>query len=405
MTQAITPQRACPVCSGAQAEALHHQAFALFENNPLPKEYTIVCCATCGAVYADSRATQSDYDAFYAGFSIYEAKTPSVAVEETWWDVQRHQATAQVVASILPDKEARLLDIGCANGGLLAQFAGLGYRRLSGIDPSPACAANTRRLGMLAQTGTLTSLPPNPGIYDCILLSHVLEHVYDLQRGVSQAAAMLNPGGFLYIEVPDASRYVDFVIAPFQDFNTEHINHFSLPVLDTLMSSSGLRSIQSAQKDILSAPEMPYPALYAIYQKETTQSDTTPIRRDVELKYKIEAYIHASQEILEAIDRTLADILAQNQEMILWGAGQLALKLLVETRLRTARIIAIVDSNPILQGRTLNGIRVLSPTEARRLQEPILISSMLHQPSIINMIRNTYQMNNPVYTLNNPEAA
>jgi len=31
----------------------------------------------------------------------------------------------------------------------------------------------------------------------------------------------------VYIEVPDAARYIDFLYSPFQDFNTEHINHLS----------------------------------------------------------------------------------------------------------------------------------------------------------------------------------
>lgn len=360
-------------------------------------------CATCGAVYADSSATQLDYDAFYSSFSIYEAKAPSVALEEAWWDMQRHQATARAVADILPDREARLLDIGCANGGLLARFAELGYRNLSGIDPSPACAANTRRLGMAAWTGTLTSLPPSPGNYDCILLSHVLEHVYDLQWGIAQAAGILNQGGFLYVEVPDASRYVDFVIAPFQDFNTEHINHFSLPVLNTLMSNFGFHPVRSAPKDILSAPDMPYPALFAIYQKEDEASNAAPIQRDGALKGKILAYIQKSKTILDEIDRSLMAILEGNQELIIWGAGQLAMKLLVETRLKSAKIAAIVDNNPILQGRKLNGIRVCSPAKAKSYREPILITSMLHQRSIIGMIRNTYKMDNPVYCLNSEE--
>ena len=37
---------------------------------------------------------------------------------------------------------------------------------------------------------------------------------------------LLKTNGVLYIEVPDATAYVEFLYSPFQDFNTEHINHF-----------------------------------------------------------------------------------------------------------------------------------------------------------------------------------
>ena len=66
----------------------------------------------------------------------------------------------------------------------------------------------------------------------------------------------------LYVEVPDASRYADFAWSPFQDFNSEHINHFSLISLDNLLRQCGFRPLRLAAKEILSAPDMPYPAIY-----------------------------------------------------------------------------------------------------------------------------------------------
>ena len=38
---------------------------------------------------------------------------------------------------------------------------------------------------------------------------------------------LLKTDGLLYVEVPDAVAYTEYLYAPFQDFNTEHINHFS----------------------------------------------------------------------------------------------------------------------------------------------------------------------------------
>ena len=42
------------------------------------------------------------------------------------------------------NKNISILDIGCANGGLLEVFKLNGYSDLSGLDPSPACAQRTK---------------------------------------------------------------------------------------------------------------------------------------------------------------------------------------------------------------------------------------------------------------------
>ena len=49
----------------------------------------------------------------------------------------------------------------------------------------------------------------------------------------------MRPGGVVYLDLPDASRYVDPYIAPFEDFSTEHVNHFSPSTLEVLASRCG----------------------------------------------------------------------------------------------------------------------------------------------------------------------
>jgi FlaA1/EpsC-like NDP-sugar epimerase len=86
--------------------------------------------------------------------------------------------------------------------------------------------------------------------------------------------------------------------------------------------------------------------------------------------------------------------------VIVWGTGQLALKLLVETSLRDAQIVAFIDANPINQGKTLHGVPVLAPARLRELPRyPVLIATQLHQESILAMLRSELGLDNPVVTL------
>ncbi len=109
---------------------------------------------------------------------------------------------------------------------MLDHLRRLGFTRLVGIDPSSACVANTMKRGIEAHPGTFGAMESAIGLFDCIVVSHVLEHVQDLAEACDFLVSHLTDGGILYAEVPDGSRYGEFLFAPFQDFNTEHINHF-----------------------------------------------------------------------------------------------------------------------------------------------------------------------------------
>ena len=298
---------------------------------------------------------------------------------------------------LLPDRKTRILDIGCANGGLLQAFQRLSYANLHGIDPSSACVRNTRARGLAASKGSLFAMPDGLGMFDCVILSHVLEHIQELRPAVERLTDILFPGGVLYVEVPDASRYAELLTAPFQDFNTEHINHFSPQGLNNLLAVAGWQCQTLQPKTILSAPEMPYPAVFAIAHR-ATPAHWEP---DRELRGRIMEYIGRSQAMLDRIDQILRRELPEHDGVIVWGTGQLAMKLLVETSLREARITAFVDSNPINQGQCLRGVPVLAPEQIRGRSEPILITTIIHQREVFQAIREKHKLTNPVILLGN----
>lgn len=387
--------RTCPVCGDVEAQLVRNQRFVLPEGHPLSDGYDVLCCARCGFCFADTTVSQADYDAFYARQSIYGGSVSSGG-GESLCDAARLRQTAEDIASHVA-KDARILDMGCANGGLLSAFKAMGYENLCGIDPAPACAVNTtQRHGIEAHPGTLFEPPPGIEPADCVVLSHVLEHVQDLTAALEGLGRLLSPDGTLYVEVPDATRYVDYVVAPFQDFNTEHINHFSPRSLRNLLARNGYACVTSGQKDFESAPGMPYPAIFGFFRRS---GDVPPLERDEELPKRIHAYVERSQTFLDEIDRRLQAVLPASGEVIVFGTGQLAMKLLAESVLGQAAIAAFADSNPVNHGRTLRGVPVLAPEQIRALPHPIVITSTLHHEAIATMIRDRLGMTNPIIRL------
>lgn len=400
--------RPCPICDNGTVEVLHHQGFTLPEDYILPSGYDVVWCPVCGFAYADTSATQEQYDRYYAAFSKYEDSATATGGGTSGWDARRLRETAEAIAKVAGDREQSVLDIGCANGGLLAVLKKLGFRKLLGVDPSAACAANARRIHDIpAAVGFIRKMPLALGRFDLVILSHVLEHVADLKSAVTDLSGLLTERGLLYIEVPDAARYRQFLLAPFQDFNTEHINHFGLSALRNLFAHHGFVALSTGQKEIESSPGCPYPAAYGFFRRvdEGVSSNQPPVYEiDQSFRVGLVDYIDASREQIAAIDKRLSPFCSPSRPVMVWGAGQLAMKLLAETALARAHIIAFIDTNPIQHGRKLAGIPIISPQNITDTSSPIIIATMLHQKEITESIRTTFRLPNPIVALDSSQA-
>ena len=151
--------RTCPICDGVVISSVHNQEFLLPQDHPLVSGYRVVTCLGCGFIYADSLADQESYDKFYTNLSKYEDTQTSTGGGESSYDSKRLRDTADSIALLMPNRDARIADVGCANGGLLSALRNSGYENLVGVDPSATCVRNVIAKGIHAATGSLTSIP------------------------------------------------------------------------------------------------------------------------------------------------------------------------------------------------------------------------------------------------------
>ena len=396
------PHRACGACGATGNTVCHHQRFIVPDGYPLPNEYDVAVCRRCGFVYADPVATQRDYDRFYCEWSKYDDSATATGSGVSPYDAARLATTASDIARALPSRAASLLDAGCATGGLLTALRDQGFTAVAGLDPSPRCAAACHDRGFEAYVGSISSAPAHMPKFDCVVFSHVLEHVYDIPAFFAAARRLLAPGGYIYVETPDATRYDDYLYAPFQEFNTEHINHFSARTLENTSRRFGFQPIMVEQKVIQTAEDTLYPAVFGLFRDNGGPADEHTVC-DQELPSKIADYIRHSAEQMERINRNLAGQLATTQYVILWGAGQFAMKLLALPCLAQTQVRALVDNNPILRGKTIAGApiigpRELDPQEIAGTREPIIIATLLHADEINAQIRRL-GLSNPVLSL------
>jgi SAM-dependent methyltransferase len=382
------PERSCPLCGLKDAERLHTQPFVLPEGHPLAGGYDVVCCRECGLVYADSSVPQQSYDDYYARLSKYEDARTATGGGDQPWDDERLAVLADTIARQLPGREVKIADIGCANGGLLRHLSRLGFRRLYGVDPSPGCARAANSIpGATGLMGSLFALPAGIGGADCVVLSHVLEHLQHVRPGLAAARGLLRQGGIVYVEVPDATRYADCLAAPFQDFNTEHLNHFGPESLRALLIREGFEVRSIERKTIAAGVGIPYPAVYGIGRVGVGAEPSQLPPTDWRLRASIIEYVRQSAVLLDVIDAQLGPLLDDLGPILVWGVGQLTFKLLAMTRLARAPIVGFIDSNPMYHRMRLRGRPIFAPESILEQREPVLVATLLHGDSIEAQIR------------------
>lgn len=395
--------RNCPICECCSGAVLHNFRFVVHQVYSLPDNYDLVVCERCGFVFADTPANQQMYDTFYAEQSKYEDESVSSGGYTSAWDRERFKA----VASYLDDfvsRDASILDIGCANGGMLMALRDAGFRRLMGLDPSKKCVENVRSAGFDAAQGSLfninSSLRRFSG-FDCILLSHVLEHVRDMQKAVAWLGNLLAEEGLVYVEMPDASRYAKYYKVPYYYFDCEHINHFDPTSLQNLFCAFGFSLCDLRQSEIPTSTEDRYPVIASLFRLSRDFVSLKP-KVTCDAVNSIQSYLarSAQDDVFATIDR-LAE---QNDALMIWGAGQYAARLLSASRLGECNIVSFIDKDRRKQGTMRGAVPVRSPEALHWHHGPIIVCSALHSKEISSEIR-SMGLDNDIVVLKDKETS
>jgi SAM-dependent methyltransferase len=123
--------------------------------------------------------------------------------ESHWWYRARRKILVECVARTLGDRnEARVLDVGCGGGTILANLAG--RYQAYGIDLEPEAAEYAAaRTGQRVMAGNFPEdVPEELHGLDGICLFDVIEHIEDDVEFLRSAKGLLRSGGFVFVSVP-----------------------------------------------------------------------------------------------------------------------------------------------------------------------------------------------------------
>jgi SAM-dependent methyltransferase len=157
------------------------------------------------------------------------------------------------IAEELTGGKGALLDIGCGRGEILTGAKEQGWRP-TGIEPSATFARYAEEhSGVVVRREPVEECGFESESFDVVLLSAVLEHLYNPDQTIQEIARILRPGGALFVDVPNESglyfrvgnfyqklRGRDWVVNLAPTFPPFHVFGFSSRSLRALLGKHGL---------------------------------------------------------------------------------------------------------------------------------------------------------------------
>ena len=220
---AIEISRACPVCGGQPASPWRTKG-----------SLRLVRCHVCGMIYASPVAAEFSSGAFYdqeaAAYYLSPAKLESdYAVVRFARELRLFRRYCQ---------EGAVLDVGCSSGGFLFQlitrFPG-NYQPLGTDASSPALEYAASR-GVPVLRGDFLAQDLGRDRFEAVTFWAVLEHLAAPGAFLEKASAVLKPGGWCFVLVPNLrSLAARFLGVRYRYIYSQHLNYFARSTLTRLV--------------------------------------------------------------------------------------------------------------------------------------------------------------------------
>lgn len=221
--------------------------------------FNIVKCERCGLVYTNPRPTKGEISKYYPdSYYAYIYLERDNFLERLKEDIIKYKAGRTTglpfafkpllfllknTVTLVPEKEGRILDIGCASGRLLATLKKMGWDCYGvEIDEEAVLVARGKGLNVVQGDIEECSFPEN--YFDSIRLSHVLEHLPSPRKVLTKIRAWLKSDGKLYIGIPN---YKCIYTHLFRKYTLlfevpRHFYHFDKQSISLLLSETGYKT-------------------------------------------------------------------------------------------------------------------------------------------------------------------
>lgn len=343
----LSQHRPCPICGATNSQAVCELSDFQFYTDAAdqPKRTSVrhVRCMRCHAVYMNPCYSSFGFSVLFAEAGQSYGATAGRPDEQLRW----------LTARGLLEPGRRLLDVGCYDGRFLARLPSAVHRMGVDID-GPAIERGRREYQ--AQNiefihGDFETFGYDRAAPDTITMFHVLEHLPRPVTVLSKLRSISSSTTTLVVEVPILQNGQTNDINGF--LSVQHMTHFSRGSLQSALQLAGWR--------VLDRVEMPdYNGCRVLAVPGDAPLAPTWDAADVGLLHD---YMASWYRALASVENRLAAF-QDDRRFVIWGAGAHTEFLYQTTSFFSAhpgRTYALVDSDPLKQGRSWRGIGISSP--------------------------------------------
>lgn len=374
--------RLCPNCSSNEFSNIFTKQIENFDNFSLLCDYRVVQCNKCNFIY-NNNIDDKLLNEFYSNESLYSSDSSYGTGGNNSGDIKRYNTYLEILNKYVKQNQL-ICDVGSGKGGFVKFLNNQNFTNSIGIELDQRLI-NLSNTNKILKT-ELYEYPFKNKEIDCYTFTHVFEHILDLKKVIKEIHRTLKDDGFLFIEVPDTENYNKNPVFDFYWFTIkEHINHFTLESLTTLVESNGFELIEKKQSGIkYNNEKYSYPSLRCMFKKTQKQNikEITP--------FPLVQYIAQENTKIQMHINDINNILKTFKTIYFWGIGQEFFTLISNMDISFDNYnISLLDINKDKQKLTVNGLKIQDPsniTTTNPEETCIIICSVFNSEIIKNTI-------------------
>lgn len=178
------------------------------------------------------------------------------------------------------------------------------------------------------------------GLFDLLVVRHLVEHAHDLRRFLGGIRAMLKPGGFAVFEVPDCEKA--FTACDYSILWEEHVFYFMPATFRHCLETAGF-GVERISR--------PTYSLVALTQKMEVPLPVMPSEVLETEKKRMSSFATSLPRVRSEVRASLARLGGRSA---FFGAGHMACTYLSLLELGTL-VECVIDDHPMKRGRLMPG--------------------------------------------------